>query len=391
MNRKLLRRVYQFGTKFPLLGLWLQRVRVAYLRRRLTSTPSEDRRELRWTIVRGGSRLRYDTSGIRFAVAQDSDGFEKGLNTFYCQEEVFGVDIAHQIKQMADAGQPSIALEGRWVSLLSPVNANWMHWLSETLPALATEVALGRPVSGILIDDFLSPQAADTIRAIAPDLPVVMVGRGQFVRVESVNNGVPGWSLVWTRDGERRTGIHRFDADALISTRNALMAAFPPSAHPRINLVLQRTSRLRPIQGLRRMYGRLLTDDYIVASPGELSLQEQIDVFSRAEVVVAQAGAELAGAMFMQPGARILAFCADVPEATEDYFGDYCSAFGVEIHHVRCKPALDLSAFSRQPWSPVHPMNTPFRVRKSDANRGLAILESAPVSLVHLKKGSNVD
>lgn len=68
---------------------------------------------------------------------------------------------------------------------------------------------------------------------------------------------------------------------------------------------------------------------------GSLTVQEQIDIFSSAKVIISPNGAGLANIMFCQPGTKIIQLFT----STSDEFMKIGEYVGLDYHFLKCRIA----------------------------------------------------
>lgn len=77
----------------------------------------------------------------------------------------------------------------------------------------------------------------------------------------------------------------------------------------------------------------------ICISPETMSIQEQIDTFSKAKVVIGQYGSGLTNVMFMKPGTR----CIEIDKCYRKRYDVLCEFFGINHSHFQSTKNKDLS------------------------------------------------
>ena len=100
------------------------------------------------------------------------------------------------------------------------------------------------------------------------------------------------------------------DLDAPRATTRWLRDRLPPSGRTdtpkRLYLSRGTTPRTRIYRQEAELWPRLERRGFVMLDPGTLTVQEQIDVFHGAEVIIAPHGAALTNITFCTPGARVL-------------------------------------------------------------------------------------
>lgn len=309
-------------------------------------------------------------------IAGDIDGLLAHVPSFYLQEE-FGPTLAlgpNADRVYVRPARSPVRLPGAWVSICNPCSGNWMHWLSECVPALAA--ACDDPdlaECGIIHDADLHQSALDTLEILAGDRRLMAVQSGAAVTPEqlcALPGHVGGWSLAWPRADETR-GSFSFAADALRLARKRILEHCAVKPTRRRRLFVIRRSTFRVMRGQDRLARVLEKDGFEAIEPGSMAVGEQVRAFSECDVVVAQAGAALGNIMFMPEGATVVCLHARSRFVNPEYFAAYGAAFGVGVRYVSGSIG-DESRYDRRFIADArHPMNASFRVDPDDVRRAV--------------------
>lgn len=178
-------------------------------------------------------------------------------------------------------------------------SSNYYHFLYDALPRIGIfeDCFPGRRVDGVLVPHAMSYQrelldlAGVCARRIQPARNRVV--RAETLVVPSTPNqhlDAPHWSTAWLR---RRFPPTRFEGPArLYVTRG------------------ERPNTRRYVQEAA-LWPRLERLGFVRVDPGTLTVQEQINCFSSAEVIVSPHGAGLTNMVFARPGVRVLELFAN--------------------------------------------------------------------------------
>lgn len=228
--------------------------------------------------------------------------------------------------------------EGIWLAGQS--SGNYYHWLVEFLPRLKTieehPEYRGLP---LIVDAGLHENLIECLRRLAPERELVPLRAQHRYRFERLV--VPS-SLNWLP--------HDFRRDAVALPQDF---AFTP---PAIDYLRSRLAGLeeKSVAGRRRLYivrrnpayRRLINDDEVErfflsrgfesVCPDDMSLAEQIETFSRAEVIAGPTGAGFANMVFAPRDATvIILYYAGVPH---QYFSSLGSSIGQRVVYVFGEP-----------------------------------------------------
>ncbi len=270
-------------------------------------------------------------------------------------------------------------LEGTWLSIMSSSSENWMHWISESIPRLArAQAAIPDMDFGLLVDQQLTKNMRDVLDIFATDNPRFEVAPHRAINVARLVVPVSGagTSAFWSRhshsdvNGHRSNripsefgtkGIFYFDKIGLNLVRKTILEHFDVQPHKSRKLFILRRSFFRHITNQERIELVLLAHGFESISPGEMSVEQQVRVFSEASIVVAQAGAALANIMFMPEGSKVICLSAkSYKYVPYDYFRDYANIFGVSLEYI-LGDIDDPSKYNAAHIGRVtHPMNAAF-------------------------------
>ncbi len=197
---------------------------------------------------------------------------------------------------------PPHYLPGR-VAVLTAAKANiYFHWMTDLLPRLAILQAAGYDLDAI--DHFVvngrgaAFQRESLARMGIP--PAKIVESQQYPHVQAQQllvpslPGEPGNPTDWSADFLRR----------------CLPESTSWPTPERRLYVSRRTAQYRRVHNEAAVEDLLRAHGFEVVLPERLSLQQQIETFRSARLIVAPHGAALTNLLFCQPGTRVLEFFA---------------------------------------------------------------------------------
>lgn len=228
-------------------------------------------------------------------------------------------------------------LDGPWLSVMSASSDNWMHWLSESVPRFVIALdSMKDKKFGLLVDQ----QLPENMREI---LDIFVAGRERFevpihcaVIVEQliVPAGHSGISAFWPRRPGAGNGFFYFDQDGLRLAREKVLGHYLCKPRKARKIFILRKSFFRHIANQESVELLLRSHGFEPVSPGDLTVHEQVKLFSEADVVVAQAGAALANIMFMPEESTVICLSVRNEHVNYDYFRDYAKTFKVNLMYV---------------------------------------------------------
>jgi hypothetical protein len=284
--------------------------------------------------------VKLDQENATITIPYTKSFNSKNLNEYLLQEEILGtMDFIPEKKLMLISNKNADKeLFGSWISLLDPSSNNWMHFISEILPnALEASFSSKEKNFGLIIDKSLTKSAQKLVKIIFPGKPILAISDNSSIRVECLILGSKfnkSGSLFWPRNGQKILGEYTFSNETLLRCRDTIFENFQLDANKAVDfkkIYVKRKSFFRRIVNDEAIEEYLKNLGFLVFEPNENNLEQQILLFSTAEIVVGQAGASLANIMFMQPNSKVYSLMADSDWINYKYFADYASIFQVSF------------------------------------------------------------
>jgi hypothetical protein len=224
---------------------------------------------------------------------------------------------------------------------------NWAHFLTELMPIVAMAEALEIPTRvPLLISKPIASQMIDFLNLIkSPERAIEIISCPTQV-VEAIwftpVSTVP-FEYLKSRCGKP---VHyapsdlQFSPSALAHLKAGIQAKRPLQAgEARVKVFLDRDSARRRVINQKEVVQYFADAGFVIAKPEHMSLQAQIDLFSRAEVIVGQTGAGLANMLFAPEKARIIVLSGNPEDpGPHSYFPNLARALGHEMHYVAFGP-----------------------------------------------------
>lgn len=208
---------------------------------------------------------------------------------------------------------------GRVLSLTSPGTAtNYYHFLFDAIGRLQVLEASGVDTT---FDAVIVPHGSGYQRQLLEwvgiDVPLIQVGRGESVTAEHlVVPSTPNSAVIAPRD-------------TVAWLRRRFLPEAAPAATERILITRGETRGNRCYLQEGELWPALEARGFQRVDPGSLSVRDQVELFARAETVVAPHGAGLTNITFAPPGVQVLEFFA--PRYVHTGLWGICEALG----HVR--------------------------------------------------------
>ena len=231
------------------------------------------------------------------AVAEHGANITPGGILDYQSSDYFGLESWREHPIFLSPQLPPVQdFSGRLLNLTTRgASNNYYHFMFDVLPRLGV---FEESMSDHKVDSVLVPHQAryqrELLEMVGLSAPMLQPQNRKAVRADCLvvpsnpnkDLTAPRWVTQWLRDRLPPSGANS-DARRLYLTRgdrpNTRRYVYEAELWPALE---------------RRGFARL--------DPGTLSVQEQIDLFSAAEVVVGPHGAALTNIVFCRPGARVL-------------------------------------------------------------------------------------
>lgn len=296
-------------------------------------------------VVIGKSRLVCDIkNSLAISDMSEINSLHRVMSDYVFHDELFQAIKYHsddaKIFFRGQPTDPTVFLEGEWVSLLHHGSENWMHWVSEILPRLfAMNDPLGQNI-GLIVDSDLPQNMYESIRLAVSDRRIVKVNRHDCVRVDSLLvPSIASYTLMWSRGGQKQPGEWKFDPIALRQMRSKLLSSLDTSELTPQLIYAQRKANFRHIMNETKIELMLGELGFLTINPGSMSLRDQLVKFHNCKVLVTQAGAALANMAFMRSGSVAVVLAIDSEHVHYKYFEQYGEVFGVSVVYIKCKSA----------------------------------------------------
>jgi capsular polysaccharide biosynthesis protein len=215
---------------------------------------------------------------------------------------------------------------------------NYGHFLLDCLTALLAQEEAG--VAAMALAPRLKPWQRDLFRLAFPHCalhetasPIVRLGEAAFA-------------------SPMHHFLHRPN-DLIVRLRDRILANAPRGASAKRVYLSRRGLTQRCMIGERELESALAARGFTIARPETLPVEEQIALVRSARTLIAPAGAALANALFLPPGAQV--FEIQPTNFASQWVRQMCSVTGAEWFSYFCaSPALESAAplMTRMRWAP---------------------------------------
>lgn len=234
------------------------------------------------------------------------------------------------------------------ISLVGSATANYVHWLTETLPKLAL-------IDGIdayrnmpyIIDAGLHPNILESMRYLnSRERNVIQLGRGEMLAVEKLVAISPVAYVpfdfkpgIQPNNLDINPDFALYSPDGLQRVRQLMVARVGESDSTlKRRLYLRRTGKSRAMYNSMEVEALLQELGFDIVEPESLSFSEQVKLFSSAEIIVGQGGAALGNMIFSPSGCHVIVLTTWSPYIIHYYFSNLASIMEQRCTLVMCDP-----------------------------------------------------
>lgn len=264
-----------------------------------------------------------------------------------CPAETFGEAGIEPEQGLMRAMVPHGARRiGSAATILGQCAGNYAHWLIEILPKVmmldSSETGKDLP---LLVDGWVHPNLHEALQVVNQNKrPLIKVERWEMISAERVLYAapvayIPAEYREYVTSGRiPKTGPNEFpfSRTALRALRDTALKAAIPAKKACRKLYLRRANNGNTraavndnlAEELARRYG------FETIEPGSLSFQEQLSIFSDAELVVGQTGAALANVIFAKQHCKVIVMSPYYENANYYFFSNLFGMLGHELYYV---------------------------------------------------------
>ena len=273
----------------------------------------------------------------------------------YRFDQDFLFEEMHDIVSINPANRKLVRFKGQQVgsipsgiSLVGSATANYVHWLTETLPKLAL-------IDGIdayrdlpyIIDAGLHPNILESLRHLnLNSRNVIQLGRGEMLAVEKLVAISPVAYVpfdfkpgIKPNELDINPGSALYSPDGLQQVRQSMVAVLGETEGAlKRRLFLRRTGKSRPMNNSIEIEAMVREHGFEIIEPETLSFADQVRLFSSAELIVSQGGAALGNIIFAPAGCHVIVLTTWSPYTIHYYFSNLAALLRQRCTLIMCEP-----------------------------------------------------
>ena len=252
---------------------------------------------------------------------------------------------------------------------------NYAHWLTEVLSRVAAFVQARGASVPFLIDSELHPNIVRSIQLVAgPDVVLHRLPPNHLVRVGVLHNVSPVGYVPFSLRPQPVTSISHglFGGQGLRAMVGSLRGAVGAREPGPRRLFLSRQSAMRHIVNEQEIAEAVEAQGFVVVRPESLSLEEQVALYSGAEMIVGATGAAFANLIFCPPQCATVVLMPRFLHTAYWYWRRMAAAAGAgPVVHVS-GPQVNTLA------DPFHPraLHQDFKVAAKDVLEAIEVAEA---------------
>ncbi len=216
---------------------------------------------------------------------------------------VFGSN-AHKDAVLFDQFQAAAEPIPEAILLAGNYDWNWYHWMVEYLPRILDVPPEIGPEVPVVVSDRVRPPGIEGLREFT-DRPVHVVDCDASQSFGILHVAPPVGKINDFLLGNWLAG-YSLDPETLYEMRARWGVDAPREGRGR-RVFVRRSTRSRTAKNQKAVERLLSRAGFEVADPGTLTLSEQRNLFSSAELVVGASGAVMTNYLFMRPGSAVIA------------------------------------------------------------------------------------
>jgi hypothetical protein len=219
------------------------------------------------------------------------------------------------------------------IDLTGRISGNYWHSLIEYVPRLLAISDLRERV--LIVSKSTPGTVIEAIRFLAPTSEILLIDDGEWIRVRR---------LVVPRFASRTydSGVHSaqdmfsIKPEVLMEISNKLkIASLSDDGVPK-RVFLERNSNFRQPRKMVKLREFLQDEGFLSLDPAELSFQQQMQVFSKAKVIVSFGGAVWANLIFANPNSKYISLTS-VSSIAFDMHAEIAKILGLNYQAIGSK------------------------------------------------------
>ncbi|MCP5160072.1 MAG: glycosyltransferase family 61 protein [Hahellaceae bacterium] len=217
---------------------------------------------------------------------------------------------------------------------------NYAHWMTEVLPRIYVYCREPKFKNiPIVVNDGLHTNIIRSLKLVVGDeRPIIRLRQGSALKLDELQFVSATGYVPFDRRIKLKAGHSHglFSPTAMVGLSRFLQSKCLSDREKSENskIYLKRNSGIRLVRNSEAIERQLVSRGFKVVEPEKLSFDEQVQIFSKAEVLVASSGAALANIIFCPPGAEIYILMSKFRDTSYWYWQNIACATGNVVKYV---------------------------------------------------------
>jgi capsular polysaccharide biosynthesis protein len=221
-----------------------------------------------------------------------------------------------------------------FINALAP---NYAHWMTEILPRIAAFCKNSEYKNiPLIINHGLHQNIIHSLRLIASDRNVIFLKKNKGIDIKNLyvvsEAGYTSFEPRMNNIPQSSNGS--FNLEALNHVRNFFKSKAASNKKWPKKIFLKRSSGYRNLVNSKEIEALLKKQGFEIFDFKNLSLKDQIGLFSNADIIIGSSGAHFANIIFCNKKTDVYILISDVKETIYAYWPNISSLFDIQIKYI---------------------------------------------------------
>lgn len=278
-----------------------------------------------------------------------SDDFAEGKEKYGVRSKLWDMEVDQDnliTKMTENVFDKKIFESG--IYLMIEHDRNYFHWLVEVLPSLYLyeKMCTERNIP-LLITDELHQNLYDVLNLVKDEKrPVIKVKPQTTYRIKRLITPPSVTRIFNVYD-------HPHNMDTVYVPVNLIKSMIKDiksklkieHKEQQDKLYIRRSSTYRHLTNQDEIESALTSNGFKVIDPGVMSVEEQIEAFSNAEIIIGASGAAFANMMWCRPGTKVIIFYSHIRGKMYPYWDALARIANLDLHLLYGERAFKITGF----------------------------------------------
>jgi len=238
------------------------------------------------------------------------------------EEENFLLRYKNNNKLLLLSNKKKLSLKNA-INCCSFLSGNYAHFMTEVVPKIFLICSLKEYDNfDFIFSSILHKKCIDFLASILPKKRIFIINNDTSIDVTNLLHittvGFTPYNLKFGVNPIIKNLDH-FSMEALKIIRSKLINPDTKATNFPSKIFIIRTSSYRSIINYKKIVDISLTNGFVLIDPMSYSIQEQIEFFNNADIIIGQAGANLVNCIFCKAGCKVGVLAIDSKHANHNY------------------------------------------------------------------------